>query len=53
MDDETEEITMTATWSFVVEVPKGWRPTGDLNDFPESVLDQMTGPPGASLTDWS
>jgi hypothetical protein len=51
---ETEEITINCTWttSNQVTVPKGWRPTSSLDDFPEEVLNTLT-TADAELTDWN
>jgi hypothetical protein len=53
-EPETEEISITCKWesTLTVEVPKGWRPGSSLDDFPESVLDQITSET-AELVDWS
>lgn len=52
-ETETEEITITCTWesSHAVQVPKGWRPTHRLDDFPDSVLEQIKSDT-AQLVDW-
>jgi hypothetical protein len=51
---DTEEITVTCRWETVhtVTVPKGWRPTAYLKDFPPGVLDEIDSN-NAELVDWS
>lgn len=52
-EEETEEIEISCTWQTThrVEVPKGWRPTGTLSDFPPDVLEQLDART-AELVDW-
>jgi hypothetical protein len=52
-DGDTEEITIRCKWetSHTVEVPRGWRPGPRLDDFPESVLEQIDAST-AELVDW-
>jgi hypothetical protein len=53
-EEETEEITIHTVWhsDLLVEVPKGWRPGASLDDFPDSVLEQIDSST-AELVDWS
>lgn len=53
-DGETEEITITCRWetTHLITVPKGWRPTQYLKDFPPGTLDEINSG-AAELVDWS
>jgi hypothetical protein len=53
-DDSTEEITVTCRWETVhtITVPKGWRPTAYLKDFPPGTLNEINSG-AAELVDWS
>lgn len=52
--EETEEIEVRTVWHATsrIEVPKGWRPTSYLHDFPEGTLDEVDCS-NAELVDWS
>lgn len=52
-DPETEEIEVTVKWESThrVTVPKGWRPTDRLEDFPAGALDEITSDT-ATIIDW-
>lgn len=53
-NEETEEITITCRWETThqITVPKGWRPTAYLEDFPPGTLDEIDSG-AAELVDWS
>lgn len=51
-DAATEEVTVTCRWESThrLEVPKGWRPPGNLSDWPSDLLEELV-PDTAALVD--